>query len=101
LVLTELKKNDLAKIVGTKKTHSPNTRGTPININSSQKFFSKGKFIESLDIFGKSASLPFRKVIYVPANNLKLRSYSENSSELFQFSANFSFANLKMKFNKF
>jgi hypothetical protein len=38
-----------------------------------------GKFIESLEFFGKPASSPFRKVIYVPTNNLKLQSYSRNS----------------------
>jgi hypothetical protein len=43
------------------------------------KIFSKVKFIESLDIFGKPASYPFRKVIYVPTNNLKPQSYSRKT----------------------
>ncbi len=43
------------------------------------KIFSKQEFIENLEFFGKPASYPFRKVIYVPTNNLKLQSYSINS----------------------
>jgi hypothetical protein len=43
------------------------------------KFFSKQEFIENLEFFGKRASYPFRKAIYVPTNNLKLQSYSINS----------------------
>jgi hypothetical protein len=43
------------------------------------KFFSKQEFIECLEFFEKSASYPFRKVIYVPTNNLKLQSYSVKS----------------------
>ncbi len=42
-------------------------------------FFSNQKFIESLEFFGKPASYSFRKVIYVPTNNLKLQSYSRKS----------------------
>ncbi len=43
------------------------------------KIFSMQEFIENLEFFGKPVSYPFRKVIYVPTNNLKLQSYSENS----------------------
>ncbi len=43
------------------------------------KIFSMQDFIENLEFFGKPTSYPFRKVIYVPTNNLKLQSYSINS----------------------
>jgi hypothetical protein len=43
------------------------------------KNFSKREFIENLEFFGKPVLYPFRKVIYVPTNNLKLQSYSINS----------------------
>ncbi len=43
------------------------------------KIFSMQEFIENLEFFGKPVSYPFRKVIYVPTNNLKLQSYSINS----------------------
>jgi hypothetical protein len=51
----------------------------PVLNDPSLKFFSKQEFIENLEFFGKPASYPFRKVIYVPTNYLKLRSYSINS----------------------
>jgi hypothetical protein len=66
------------------------------------KNFSKQEFIENLEFFGKPALYPFRKVIYVPTNNLKLQSYSRksdfNSSNFQQISA--LEPNLTMKFNK-
>jgi hypothetical protein len=48
----------------------------PIYNDPPLKFFSKAKFIETSDIFGKPASLAFRKAIYVPTNSLKLQNYS-------------------------
>jgi hypothetical protein len=50
-----------------------------IYANAPPKLFSKGKFIENLEFFGKLASYPFRKVIYVPTNSLKLFSYLRKS----------------------
>jgi hypothetical protein len=35
----------------------------PVLTKFSLKIFSKGNFIESLDIFGKPASQPFKKII--------------------------------------
>jgi hypothetical protein len=51
----------------------------PVNNDPPLKIFSKQEFIENLEVFGKPTSYPFRKVIYVPTNNLKLESYSINS----------------------
>jgi hypothetical protein len=51
----------------------------PVHNDPPPKFFSKGKFIECLKFFGKPASFPFRKVIYVWTNSLKLQSYSRKS----------------------
>jgi hypothetical protein len=73
LVLTDHKNNYFTKIGGTKKIHGSNSREPPL------KIFSKQEFIENLEFFGKPASYSFRKVIYVPTNNLKLPSYSINS----------------------
>jgi hypothetical protein len=50
----------------------------PVHKDPPLKFFSKQEFIENLEFF-EPASYPFRKVIYVPTNNLKLQSYSINS----------------------
>ncbi len=50
-----------------------------VNNDPPLKIFSKQEFIENLEFFGKPASYPFRKVKYVPTNNLKLQSYSINS----------------------
>ncbi len=47
----------------------------PIHNDSQLKFFSKQEFIENLEFFGKPASYPFRKVIYVPTNNLRVVVY--------------------------
>ncbi len=69
LVLTEYKNNIFIKIGGTKKIHDPNSR----------IFFFKQKIHSKFGVFfGKLALYPFRKVIYVPKNNLKLQSYSRN-----------------------
>jgi hypothetical protein len=51
----------------------------PVHNDPQPKFFLKGKFIECLEFFGKPASYPFRKVIYVPTNSLKFHSYQEKS----------------------
>ncbi len=68
------------------------TAQTPVTPPVLAKFFLEQRFIKIFVFFGKSASKPFRKEIYVPTNNLKLRSYSRkirfNSSN---FSANFNF----------
>jgi hypothetical protein len=45
---------------------------TPVHNDPPLKIFSKQEFIESLEVFRNPASRPFRKVIYVPTNNLKL-----------------------------
>ncbi len=50
----------------------------PVHNDPPLKIFSMQEFIENLEFFGKSESYPFRKVIYVPTNNLKLQSYSIN-----------------------
>ncbi len=51
----------------------------PLVHNDPPLKFSKQEFIENLEFFGKPASYSFRKVIYVPTNNLKLQSYLINS----------------------
>jgi hypothetical protein len=74
---------------------------TKIIIDSPLKFFSKQEFRENLEFFGKPASYPFRKVIYVATNNLKLQSYSINSILALPIFSKFQLsANLTMKFNK-
>jgi hypothetical protein len=78
-VLTESKNNIFTKKGGTKKIHGSNSRGTSRTQWPSTKIFSNPKFLESVKFFGKPASYPFRKVIYVSTNNLKLQSYSINS----------------------
>jgi hypothetical protein len=52
----ESKNNYFTKIDVTKKTTAQILAALPIYTNSPQKNFSKGKFIEYLDIFRKSAS---------------------------------------------
>ncbi len=76
LLLAESKNTNFIKIGGTKNVHGANPRGTSRTQRPSTKIFLKGKFIEFLEFFGKPASYPFRKVIYVPTNSLKLQSYS-------------------------
>jgi hypothetical protein len=79
LVLTDHKNNYFTKIGGTKRS-TAQIPATPLVHNDPPlRIFSKQEFIENLEFFGKPASYPFRKVIYVPTNNLKLQSYSMNS----------------------
>ncbi len=67
-----------SKSVELKKTMGQIPAAPPIYTSFLLKIFSKQKFTQNFEFFGKPASYPFRKVIYVPANYLKLRSYSEN-----------------------
>jgi hypothetical protein len=53
------------KIGGTKKIHGSNSRGTSRTQRPSSKFSLNAKFVENFEFFGKLASYPFRKVIYV------------------------------------
>jgi hypothetical protein len=77
-VLTESKNTDFVKIGGTEKVHGPKSRGTSRVYKLSTIFFPQQEFIESLEFLRKPAWKPFRKVIYVPTNYLRLQSYSRN-----------------------
>jgi hypothetical protein len=79
-VLAEFKKNNFIKIGGTKKIHGPNALSTSHIHYLSTNFFFKVKIYLKLEIFGKPASETFRKVMYVPTNDLELRSYSSKST---------------------
>ncbi len=64
------------KQVELKRTTARIPTTPPIHNDPQVIFFSKAKFVESFEFFGKPASYPFRKVIYVPTKNFKLQSYS-------------------------
>ncbi len=78
LVFTGHKNNYFTKIGGTKKIHGSNSRGTS-RTPSTKIFFQSKNLLKIWSFFGKPASYPFRKVIYVSTNNLKLQSYSRKS----------------------
>ncbi len=73
-----------------------------VHNDSPLKFFVlKQEFIKNLEFFGKLASYPFRKVIYVPTNNLKLQSYSRKSIFTLPIISKFQlWSQIGMKLNK-
>ncbi len=68
-----------SKLVELNRYMAQTPAASPVYTNFSLNFFPKPTFPESLKFFGKPASQPFRKVIHVLTNNLKLRSYSRKS----------------------
>jgi hypothetical protein len=93
LILTESKNTNFTKIGGTKKNHGPNSRDTTSRTQRpSSKFFSKAKFVESLEFFLESLHRNLSEKLYMSQQiTWNFRVIQHNSIYLFQFSANFSF----------